>query len=173
MLQTITGSFASAGGGLPELGLGAAETNVVLSAWSRHLALSKTARYFKWRATLVTVALFVISLLTALVAVLYAVAQVNPKRARDQAAAVKRRPASVVCPVDVERAAARLGAVEAEVARVVDAQLQRQLLANRVGHGDLVRRAAAHLCARAPRARGGARWQAKGQAGAGAGRRRG
>lgn len=89
VLQTITGSFASAGGGLPELGLGAAEVNVVLSAWSRHLALSKTARYFAWRASLVSVALFSISLLTALVAVLYAAAQVTTTRAAKNPRAVK------------------------------------------------------------------------------------
>ena len=39
VLATVTGCFASAGAGVPELGIGNAESAVVYNAWKRHLVL--------------------------------------------------------------------------------------------------------------------------------------
>ena len=44
MLDVFTGCFSSSAGGVPELGLGNAETKVVATAWNRHLKV-KRARY--------------------------------------------------------------------------------------------------------------------------------
>ena len=40
----MTGCFASGGGGLPELGIGTAEEDVVLEAWKLHMTLIKNAK---------------------------------------------------------------------------------------------------------------------------------
>ena len=40
---TLTGCFASIDGGIPELGLGSAQTSAVLNAWIRYLTLRRSA----------------------------------------------------------------------------------------------------------------------------------
>jgi hypothetical protein len=82
-LEVITGCFASTGG-VPELGLGNAETNVVFNAWRTHLMLCENAQrlwYYSWAAQ---ITVWLLSLATTSVAVLIgslgsgAVARYNP-----------------------------------------------------------------------------------------------
>ena len=44
VLSTVTGCFASTTSGVPELGIGSAETAVVYNAWKRHLVLYENCR---------------------------------------------------------------------------------------------------------------------------------
>merc|ERR1719487_363548 len=62
IVRSLTGCFASAGDGMPELGLGSAEADVVLSAWKLHMTLSDNAAYMRrWADLLMGVStLFVI-----------------------------------------------------------------------------------------------------------------
>ena len=55
VLDTITSCFATTGG-VPALGLGNAEVNVVASAWRAHMTLSANARHF-WRYSVASQAL--------------------------------------------------------------------------------------------------------------------
>lgn len=71
-LSTLTGCFASIDGGIPELGLGTAETSAVLNAWARYLTLWRSARGFQWQVDALYWALLVLNLATALASVLYA-----------------------------------------------------------------------------------------------------
>lgn len=46
VLETITGCFSAGFGGVPELGLGNAETNVIYNAWNLHFMLCQNAKVF-------------------------------------------------------------------------------------------------------------------------------
>lgn len=71
VLETLTACFASGAGGVPELGLAGADTNVVLVAWKRHLALyTNAARFRRWSHG-IAYTLYSLSLLTTTVSVLY------------------------------------------------------------------------------------------------------
>ncbi|KAL1524658.1 hypothetical protein AB1Y20_019545 [Prymnesium parvum] len=83
VLETLTACFASGAGGVPELGLAGADTNVVLVAWKRHLALyTNAARFRRWSHG-IAYTLYSLSLLTTTVSVLYSLfgAWVNEDRA--------------------------------------------------------------------------------------------
>ena len=68
MLEMITGCFAAAGG-VPELGLGNAEVNVVFNAWNLHLTLCENARRF-WRFSVVAqVIIWTLALITTVISI--------------------------------------------------------------------------------------------------------
>eukprot|EP00462_Mataza_sp_D1_P025043 CAMPEP_0175136710 /NCGR_PEP_ID=MMETSP0087-20121206/9427_1 /TAXON_ID=136419 /ORGANISM="Unknown Unknown, Strain D1" /LENGTH=869 /DNA_ID=CAMNT_0016419497 /DNA_START=108 /DNA_END=2717 /DNA_ORIENTATION=- len=71
VLDTITACMASTETGLPELGLGSAETKVVLSAWSSFINLGDTAKTFLRRSQFLHLLVALLSLTTTLVAVIY------------------------------------------------------------------------------------------------------
>lgn len=71
VLETITSCFSSGTGGVPELGLGNAEANVVFVAWKRHLALFVNAdRFLRWSHA-VQYIIYALGLLTTISSVLY------------------------------------------------------------------------------------------------------
>ena len=73
VLETITSCFSSGTGGVPELGLGNAEANVVFVAWKRHLALFVNAdRFVRWSHA-VQYVIYALGLLTTVASVLYGV----------------------------------------------------------------------------------------------------
>jgi hypothetical protein len=72
VLGTVTGCFANQSGGIPELGLGAAEAHVVLNAWMRFLTVQQSSRRFRRRADALYLTLVFVNLLTALGSVMYA-----------------------------------------------------------------------------------------------------
>eukprot|EP00746_Dinoflagellata_sp_MGD_P150602 gnl/MRDRNA2_/MRDRNA2_82436_c0_seq8.p1 gnl/MRDRNA2_/MRDRNA2_82436_c0~~gnl/MRDRNA2_/MRDRNA2_82436_c0_seq8.p1 ORF type:complete len:1111 (+),score=210.70 gnl/MRDRNA2_/MRDRNA2_82436_c0_seq8:86-3418(+) len=47
VVEKVTGAFASGGKGLPELGLGSAEEDIVLDAWKTHMILTSNAKRFR------------------------------------------------------------------------------------------------------------------------------
>jgi hypothetical protein len=47
VVEKVTGCFAGGSQGLPELGLGSAEEDVVLNAWQSHMQFTKNARIFR------------------------------------------------------------------------------------------------------------------------------
>merc|ERR1719199_1747140 len=48
VVERLTGCFASAGLGLPELGIGTAEEDVVIEAWKMHMTLTKNMKRFRF-----------------------------------------------------------------------------------------------------------------------------
>ena len=68
MLEVITGCF-SATSGVPELGLGNAEVNVVFNAWNLHLTLCQNAKSFRTKSLIAQVTIWALALLTTLVAI--------------------------------------------------------------------------------------------------------
>ncbi|GMI00909.1 hypothetical protein TrVE_jg7298 [Triparma verrucosa] len=72
VLTAVTGCFASTTSGIPELGLGDAEMNMVFNAWERHCILWTNAKIIRNRAHLLYALLTFIALSTALCSVLYA-----------------------------------------------------------------------------------------------------
>merc|ERR550514_27211 len=54
IVEALTGCFAAGAGGLPELGLGNAERDVVLSAWRLQMSLHENAARQRLRADLMT-----------------------------------------------------------------------------------------------------------------------
>jgi hypothetical protein len=67
-LEVITGCFAAAGG-VPELGLGNAEVNVVFNAWNLHCTLCDNALSF-WRTSVIAqMTIWTLSLITTVVAI--------------------------------------------------------------------------------------------------------
>lgn len=58
LLDLFTGCFSSGGGGIPELGLGNAETKVVATAWNRHLLLYNNARIYNYRSWIMQFVLY-------------------------------------------------------------------------------------------------------------------
>jgi hypothetical protein len=47
VVEKVTGAFATGGKGLPELGLGSAEEDIVLDAWKAHMILTSNAKRFR------------------------------------------------------------------------------------------------------------------------------
>ena len=72
MLSVMTGCFANAGSdGIPELGLGKAETNVVINAWQRHFLLIENAFSFKKIAGILYFSITFTAFLTTVASVFY------------------------------------------------------------------------------------------------------
>lgn len=71
VLETLTSCFASGVGGVPELGLGGAQTNVVYVAWKRHLALFWNANRFRRWSNGITYTLYALQILTTTASVMY------------------------------------------------------------------------------------------------------
>ena len=73
LLNLFTGCFSASAGGVPELGLGNAEANVVFVAWKRHLALFVNAdRFLRWSHA-VQYIIYALGLLTTVASVLYGI----------------------------------------------------------------------------------------------------
>jgi len=71
VLEVITGCFAQAGG-VPELGLGNAEVNVIFNTWRMHLDLCENATYHHRWSVVMQWILWLLSIAATLVAVLNA-----------------------------------------------------------------------------------------------------
>ena len=69
-LNTLTCCF-SGGGGVPELGLGIAENIAILTAWKRHIILFTNAVKYEKMADILQMILFVNSILTTVLAIVY------------------------------------------------------------------------------------------------------
>jgi hypothetical protein len=69
VVEQLTSCFASGGKGLPELGLGSAETDVVLDAWQAHIVFTSNAKRFRRWGDM----LYYFSLLLTMVAAGFAV----------------------------------------------------------------------------------------------------
>ena len=67
-LEVITGCFA-AQGGVPELGLGNAEVNVIFNAWNMHLLLSKNAKSFHKASLIAQLIIWALMLVTTFVSI--------------------------------------------------------------------------------------------------------
>lgn len=63
VLEVITGCFANPGG-VPELGLGNAEVNVVFNAWMLHLTLCENAKAFQTKASIAQAIMWFLALST-------------------------------------------------------------------------------------------------------------
>jgi len=72
MLQVITSCFASGTGGVPELGLGDAEVNIVWTAWQLHYDLCVNAADFYRSAWISQIVLWLLGIITTFVAVVLA-----------------------------------------------------------------------------------------------------
>ena len=72
VLSTVTGAFASSSTGVPELGIGDAETAVVYNAWKRHLVLHANCSALKFSGNVAFLALLVLGVATATLSTLYA-----------------------------------------------------------------------------------------------------
>ena len=70
VLSQLTTCFAS-GGGVPELGLGEAETMTALTAWKRHMSLWQNGRRFNRRADVLQALLYLLGVTTTICAVLF------------------------------------------------------------------------------------------------------
>ena len=68
MLAVIEGSFSSVGG-VPELGLGSAEVNVVFNAWNLHMTLCQNAKSFKSKSVIMQFLVQLLALITTLIAI--------------------------------------------------------------------------------------------------------
>lgn len=77
VLTTVTGCFAAGSGGIPELGLGNAETNMIMNAWKRHLLLWKNAVSLRKNAHIMFAIVSAISFLIALASTFYTLISVN------------------------------------------------------------------------------------------------
>ena len=71
VLETLTSCFAGGAGGVPELGLGNAEQNVVIVAWKRYLSLFVNARRFSRWSVVLQYVLLILALLTTISSVLF------------------------------------------------------------------------------------------------------
>lgn len=70
VLETITGCFSNAGaGGVPELGLGNAESNVVYNAWNLHCTLCLNAKKFNRWSKVAQFIVWALAILTTSVAI--------------------------------------------------------------------------------------------------------
>ena len=86
VLNTVTCCF-SGGGGVPELGLGEAEMLCILTAWKRHLTLLDNAKKFERQADVIQLTLYLLSVLTTLLAVVYSLQAAAKERDEALAAA--------------------------------------------------------------------------------------
>jgi hypothetical protein len=67
-LEVITGCFAAVGG-VPELGLGNAEVNVIFNAWNMYLLLTENAKAY-WRASVIAQTMvWILSIITTALAI--------------------------------------------------------------------------------------------------------
>ena len=71
VLSTFTCCFAATGGGMPELGIGQAETLCVLTCWKRHITLLDNARKYEKIADFMQILLYVLGIVTTVIAVMY------------------------------------------------------------------------------------------------------
>jgi hypothetical protein len=67
-LEVITGCFAQTGG-VPELGLGNAEVNVILNAWNLHLTLVDNAKGFWLRSVIAQTIIWTLALATTILSI--------------------------------------------------------------------------------------------------------
>ena len=72
VLSTVTGAFASSSTGVPELGIGDAETAVVYNAWKRHMVLHANCVELKRWGNLTFITLLILGVATATLSTLYA-----------------------------------------------------------------------------------------------------
>ncbi len=72
VLSTVTGCFASSASGVPELGIGNAETAVVYNAWKRHLVLHTNKLALMKLANQLFIALVLFGLATSILSTVYA-----------------------------------------------------------------------------------------------------
>ncbi|GMH71919.1 hypothetical protein TL16_g05779 [Triparma laevis f. inornata] len=72
VLGTVTGCFASSSGGVPELGIGNAETGVVYNAWKRHLVLYENRRSLQKYGNTLFIWLTILGVSTASLSTVYA-----------------------------------------------------------------------------------------------------
>jgi ABC-type multidrug transport system fused ATPase/permease subunit len=84
VLETLTSCFAGGAGGVPELGLGNAEINVVYIAWKRHLSLYRNAQRFKRWSHAIQYTLYLLGLLTTIASVSYSLIEANYNRINNQ-----------------------------------------------------------------------------------------
>ena len=87
VLSTLTCCFAG-GGGIPELGLGEAERLCVLTCWKRHLILRDNADKFEKIADNIQVFLYLLGIVTTVLAVFYS----QENQARETLAALAALP---------------------------------------------------------------------------------
>ena len=83
ILSTLTCCFAG-GGGVPELGLGEAEMLCILTAWKRHMTLIANATVYERYADMLQIALYMLAVVTTLLAVLYTIAANDVKAAEKE-----------------------------------------------------------------------------------------
>ncbi|GMH70018.1 hypothetical protein TrST_g14150 [Triparma strigata] len=72
VLGTVTGCFAASGSGVPELGIGNAETAVVYNAWKRHLVLFENRKALQQMGNSLFIWLTVLGVSTASLSTIYA-----------------------------------------------------------------------------------------------------
>uniref|UniRef100_A0A7S3JU93 Uncharacterized protein n=1 Tax=Aureoumbra lagunensis TaxID=44058 RepID=A0A7S3JU93_9STRA len=72
VLSILTGCFSSIDGGIPELGLGSAETSCVLNAWQLYLLLKHSASQFYFYGLCLYWILLLLNVLTSLASTIYA-----------------------------------------------------------------------------------------------------
>mmetsp|Transcript_49993 Transcript_49993/g.89748 ORF Transcript_49993/g.89748 Transcript_49993/m.89748 type:complete len:1089 (+) Transcript_49993:33-3299(+) len=73
MVEKVTECFASGGVGLPELGLGSAETDILLIAWHSCMVFDRAAQRFKWKGEFMYYLTISLALLSGLLAILTSV----------------------------------------------------------------------------------------------------
>ncbi|KAK3283599.1 hypothetical protein CYMTET_8687 [Cymbomonas tetramitiformis] len=77
VLEAITSCFSQVAAGIPELGLGSAETDVVYEAWRQHLCLYANAKRQRHIANRLYILATVLTILTALTSALYTSVEVG------------------------------------------------------------------------------------------------
>jgi len=70
VVERLTGCFASAGLGLPELGIGTAEEDVVIEAWKMHMTLVKAGKIYRRYADITYFVALMLGLVSSFLAVL-------------------------------------------------------------------------------------------------------
>merc|ERR1719409_2520481 len=70
VVERLTGCFASAGLGLPELGIGSAEEDVVIEAWKMHMTLVKAGKMYRRNADITYFVSVLLALLSSFLSVL-------------------------------------------------------------------------------------------------------
>jgi len=72
VLSTVTGAFASSSTGVPELGIGDAESAVVYNAWKRHMVLYANCTRQRRRGNIAFMILLILGVATASLSTIYA-----------------------------------------------------------------------------------------------------
>ena len=70
LLETFTNCFSGGAGGVPELGLGPAQTKVVQTAWNRHLILFNNAAMYSKRSWIMEFTLYFLAILTTTLSII-------------------------------------------------------------------------------------------------------